>query len=263
MEGTTVTHAAVRVDIEGADEPEPRVVDIKDRFVRAEAQAIGIDGVLHDEPHLALRGEAEHGLYVEVPLQVLSDHAGDHQPARGIGPIDSAVGTHDDIVRAVEFLALIARRDGDERAVLLHPPDRPRRPARNVKSPLPIERHAVGMIRRMDQDAFAHARRPPPDRVADDIDPQQALVAPIPDRAFAKGEAVRDRIELRVGADNPFEPRCREVDVHSFALPFGRDVLRSIGGGDFRSSGCQCACDRRNHNERSRSIESTMSWRLD
>src|SRR5262245_56041971 len=41
VEDAAVTHAAVAIDVEGADEPEPSVIDVEDRFVRAEAQAVG------------------------------------------------------------------------------------------------------------------------------------------------------------------------------------------------------------------------------
>src|SRR4029453_7814369 len=33
VEDTAVAYAAVAIDLEGADEPEPRVVDVEDRFV--------------------------------------------------------------------------------------------------------------------------------------------------------------------------------------------------------------------------------------
>src|SRR5262245_45174124 len=55
VKDAAVTHAAIAIDVEGADETEPRVVDVEDRFVRAEAQAVGIDRVLDRELDLALR----------------------------------------------------------------------------------------------------------------------------------------------------------------------------------------------------------------
>src|SRR5262245_18724232 len=68
VEDAAVAQAAVAIDVEGADETEPRVVDVEDRFVRAEAQAVGIDRVLHRELDLALRCEPEHGLDIELSL---------------------------------------------------------------------------------------------------------------------------------------------------------------------------------------------------
>src|SRR5262245_58251836 len=81
MEDAAVAYAAVALDVEGADEAEPGVVDVEGRFVRAEAQAVGIDRVLDHEPHLAPGRQAEHRLDVELALQVLAHHARDHQPA--------------------------------------------------------------------------------------------------------------------------------------------------------------------------------------
>src|SRR5262245_18805138 len=218
VEDAAVAHAAVGLDVEGADETEPRVIDVEDGFVRAEAQAVGINRVLDRDLDLALRREAEHRLDVELPLQVLADHARDHQPAGGVRPVDRAVGAHDDIVRAVELLALVARSDGDEGAVLLHPPDRARRPARDDEAALAVEGHAVGMIRRMDQRFLADPRFPLPDGVADDVGPQEALLAAIPNWSFAEIEPVRDGVERRIGAHDSFEARRREIDVHASPL---------------------------------------------
>src|SRR5262245_2459873 len=74
VKDTAVAYAAVAIDVEGADETEPRVVDVEDRFVRTKAQAVGIDRVLDRELDLALRREPEHGLDVELPLQILARH---------------------------------------------------------------------------------------------------------------------------------------------------------------------------------------------
>ena len=146
-----VADAAVGRDVEGADVRHPRVVDVEDFLVGAEAQPVRIDGVLDRELDLALRRQPEHGLDVEMALHVLADHAGDDEPAGGIGPVDRAVGAHDDVVRAVEFLALPVRRDGGERAVVLDAPDRALRPAGDHQPAFQIERHAVGVARRMHQ----------------------------------------------------------------------------------------------------------------
>src|SRR5215471_10037597 len=100
-----------------------RIIDVEDSLVRAEAQSVGIDGVFDGEFDLALRREAEDGLDVKLALHVLADHAGNDEAAGGIGPIDRAVRAHDDVVWAVEFLALPARRKGRERTVMLDAPD--------------------------------------------------------------------------------------------------------------------------------------------
>src|SRR5262249_11221810 len=92
---------------------------------------------------------------------------------------------------------------------------------------LAVEGHAVGMVGGMDQHLLADARRPLPDGVADDIDPQESLVAPIPYRTFAEIEPVGDGVERRIGAGDPLEAGCREVDVH-LAASYGRLAMKSI-----------------------------------
>src|SRR5262249_31109556 len=114
MEQAAVGHAAVGRNVERGDMRHPRIVHIKYSFVGAEAQPVGIDGVLHGELYLAARGEPEHRLNVEMALQVLANHPRNNEAAGGVGPIDGTVRPHDDVVRTVEFLALPARRNGGE-----------------------------------------------------------------------------------------------------------------------------------------------------
>ena len=63
---------------------------------------------------------------------------------------------------------------------------------------------------------LANPRPPLPDRVTDDIGPQETLVPAIPDRTFAEIEPVRDGIEPRIGSDDPCQAGCREIDVQQF-----------------------------------------------
>src|SRR5262249_50907274 len=172
-----------------------------------------IGHVLDDEVDLALRGETEHALEVELALHVLADHSRDHEPAGRVGPVDAAVRAHHDVVWAVELLALVVGRGGGERAVMLDAPDRALRPARNVEPAFAIERHAVGMAGRVHQRLGADARRPLVDGVADDVGPQEALLAAVPHRAFAEGEAVRDLIERRRLARDAVETGRGEIDI--------------------------------------------------
>src|SRR5215813_13023635 len=71
------------------------------------------------------------------------------------------------------------------------------------------------MTRWMDQDVLADPRFPLPDGVADDVSPQEALLAAIPHRSFAEIEPMRDGVERRIGAHDAFEAGRREIDVHA------------------------------------------------
>ena len=138
-----------------------------------------------------------------------------------------AVRSHDDVVWAVELLALVAGRDGDQRAVVLDAPDRALRPARDDQAALPIEGHPIGVARWMNERLPADARRPLVDRVADDVGPEKAMLAPVPDRTLTEIEPVRDLVERRIGAGDPFEPGRSQVYVHglfSSVRPMGAAI---------------------------------------
>src|SRR5215472_627783 len=135
MEKAAFADAAIRRNVEGTDVRHPRVIDVENLLVRAEAEPVGINGILDRELDLALRREPEHRLDVEMALHIFADHARDDETTSGIGPVHRAVGAHDDVVGAVEFLALPARRDRSERAVMLYAPDRALRPAGDHQPP--------------------------------------------------------------------------------------------------------------------------------
>src|SRR5262249_9490506 len=97
-------------------------------------------------------------------------------------------------------------------------PDRALRPARNEEPAFAIERHAIGMARRMDQRLGADAGRPFVDRVADNVGPQKALLAPVPHRTLAEIEAVRDLVEPQVWTRDALESRRGKIDVHETPL---------------------------------------------
>src|SRR5262249_34363411 len=156
--------ATVLVDVEGADDPEAGVVDVKQRLVLRERKPVGIDAVGDHERDVSCRRQAEDTLNIELALQIIADHAGYHEPTGGIGPIDCAVGAHHDVVWAVEFPALVSLRERDERAVRFDAPDRARRPAGNDHAALPVDGHAVGVARGMNQHLLADAGAPLPAR---------------------------------------------------------------------------------------------------
>src|SRR5262245_29670101 len=73
------------------------------------------------------------------------------------------------------------------------------------------------MMGGMHQRFCADAWRPFVDRVTDDVGPKEALLAPVPHRAFAEGEAVRDLVERRRLAGDALETRHGEINVHGRA----------------------------------------------
>src|SRR5215475_6972568 len=81
VEQAARTDAAIRADVEGADDAEPRVVDIEQLFVSREGEPVGIEAIGDRQVNVARRSDAEDALHVEVPLQVVAHHPGDHQAA--------------------------------------------------------------------------------------------------------------------------------------------------------------------------------------
>jgi len=78
---------------------------------------------------------------------------------------DRIIGFHDDVVRAVEPLALIAIRQDGDRAIMLCPADTPRLMLAGDQPTLPIDGIAVGVIRGLPEDrglpmAFVVAHHP-------------------------------------------------------------------------------------------------------
>src|SRR5262245_21989665 len=97
---------------------------------------------------------------------------------------------------------------------MLDAPDGALRPAGDYEATLAVEGHSVGVAGGMHQHRFPHAGGPLIDGVADDIDPEKAPLAAIPDRAFAEIGPVRHLIERRIGADDARELRRDNVDIH-------------------------------------------------
>src|SRR5262245_4379573 len=100
---------------------------------------------------------------------------------------------------------------------MLAAPDSALRPAGDGEPTFEIEGHAVGVARGVHQRRLLYAGYPLVDRVADDIDPEEALAPMVPDRTFAEQSALGDLVEWRIGADDAFEFRRRRVEIHQRA----------------------------------------------
>src|SRR5476651_1277962 len=149
-----------------------------------------------------------------MTLHVFADHAGDNEAACGVGPIHRTIGAHDDIIWAVEFFALPVRCDGGVRAVMLDAPDRPLRPTGDHQSSVQIKSHTVGVARGMHQNRFSDARKPLVDSVADNIDPEKAPLAAVPNRALTEICSVSNLIERWIGTHDTLKSLRNAVDVH-------------------------------------------------
>src|SRR5678815_2157698 len=114
---------------------------------------------------------------------------------------------HDDVVRAVELLVLIFRRDRRNRSVLLEAVNRAAAPAGDRQPSFLVERHAVRVPRGTQHDFAPDARLPFPDGVADDVNPVQLTGTLVPHGTFAEGQALLDAVERRIAIVDPLETR--------------------------------------------------------
>ena len=209
---------AVGAHVVCADLAEPRVVHVQRLLVRREGEPVGIDRVADRRAQVAggraFRPDPEHALEVEVLLEVVGLHPRVVQRARRIREPDRAVRLDYDVVRAVDPLAAEFRGERLDAAVRLDAPHRARCPAGDEEPALAVERQAVRVRRGPLEHFGAAAARAPPDRVADDVDPPEAAVAPVPHRPFAEAHAVVQALELRVAWNEACEPGRGAIDVN-------------------------------------------------
>ena len=84
----------------------------------------------------------------------------------------------------------------------------------------------------MNENGFSDPGRPLVDRVADDIDPEEPLLAAIPNGPLAEISALRDLIERRICFDDAIEARVDPVEIHRNSLPGHTKQARRIAAED-------------------------------
>ena len=211
---TRILHAAVGLHIPHANEVLPRVVDVEKRFVGRESEAVRIDAVFDDERRLPRGRNAEDAVEIEIALHVLTVHLHVEERAGRIREIDAAVGLHHDVVRRVELLPVPLRAQCRDRAVELHAPDAPPAPAGDEEASFLVEGHAVGLVARPHDDLPLPPRRALPDRIADDVDPEELTGALVPHGTFSEVKVVCDHFELRVTRQDALETRSGHIEFH-------------------------------------------------
>src|ERR1044071_3574846 len=106
-EHASVRERAVGADVVDLDEGARRVVDVEQRLVRREAEAVRllVLVLLDDELRIAPTGRnPEDALPAELPLALEAEDG--HAPVPRVGETDRAVGLDPDVVRAVQLLPL-------------------------------------------------------------------------------------------------------------------------------------------------------------
>src|SRR4051794_7643480 len=210
---------AVRGHVEDADVAVLGVVDVQQRLVGREAQAVGLAEVVHQQLRVAaLRRDPVDALEGEVLLAL--DAEPRHPPVSGVGEVDRAVALDDDVVGAVELAPLVVAGQDlppAARAVGIHPHDRARDVLAHDQAALVVERHAVALVGGLGHLAHARALVPAPARVARHVAEQQEPARGVPDRALREGEPGPQPLDLGVLVDQLEEGGS--VDLRSHLSP--------------------------------------------
>src|SRR4051812_9737507 len=188
---------AVVADVEGADVRPLRVVDVEDALVGGEAQPVGLAEVVVEQLRLAAAGrEPVEALEGEVLLAL--DAEPGHAPVRRVREVDRAVAFDDDVVGAVELLALEVRRQhlaARPRPVGVHPHDRARDVLADDEPAVEVERHAVALVGRAGDLAHAALLVPAAAGVAGHVAEEQEALR-VPERTLGEREPRAELLEL-------------------------------------------------------------------
>ncbi len=187
-------HGAAGVELERVDVLGPaRVGDVERALVRREGQPVGILAIGHHRGRAVRRDAIDPGI---GKLALREGHA-----QAGIGEVDAPVGAADDVVRAVEALALPAVHQ-DLAAAIARPARHPTVAAlADDQPPLQVKRRAVALAGVVAYQLGRLAGRQPVQRALADVD-ESVEALRVPQRplgeAEAGGEALgRGRVEDR------------------------------------------------------------------
>src|SRR4030095_2726345 len=118
-----------------------------------------------------------------------------------IAEVDTAVGCADDVVRAIELLALVVCRDRRDAPVGLGAGHLARRVLAREQASLAVPREPIGLVARLPEGGDAVALGPAPEMIAGHITPEQIVLPRMPERTLREQEVRRDPLELDAGTD--------------------------------------------------------------
>src|SRR5262249_7961564 len=135
---------------------------------------------------------------------------------------DRAVGADDDVVRAVQLLALEVRGQDGDGAVRLPASDAARLCLADEQAPALVAGQPVCHLARAAPLAHAAGVVVGADHVAGDVAEQEVAASRLrPDRPLGEVEAAREALQLRVRIDELHEPLVADLDRHT-RRKFGR-----------------------------------------
>src|SRR5262249_39327904 len=114
-----------------------------------------------------------------------------------IGEVDATVRLADDVVRAVELLALIVSGERDDAAIRLGPRDLARGVLAGQQATLPIVGEAVRLVARLAERGDAVGRRPAPHVIGRHVAEEQELAARMPQGSLGEEKPGAELLEAR------------------------------------------------------------------
>ena len=191
------TAEAVAGDLEAPDVPPPCVDDVELGLVGGECEPVRAAEVVGDDHRVArqrieavdvARADLADG---PVPLVVTID------PVARVGEPDRAVGMLDDVVRAVEPLAVVAVGQHGHASVGLGPGERPMTLLAGDQPTLPVDRVAVGVAGRGAEDA---------DCARQLVEPQHPVVGDVAEQQVAPRGEVRRPLRPAATREHTLDP---------------------------------------------------------
>src|SRR4051812_4916024 len=226
-EHAPVGDGAVRLTVEHADVSSRRVVDVQERLVRGETEAVRLLEVVDEELRVAAAGsDPVDALEAELALPLDAEHG--HAAVPRIAEVDGAVACFDHVVGAVELLALVV--GGDHVAatpgpVRIHAHERARRVLADEQASVRVVGHAVALVARVGDLGDAVLLAPAATDVAGHVAEEKETPLLVPDRALGEGEARAQPLELRLPIDELEE--LLRLDVHAHLGSFARSARRA------------------------------------
>src|SRR5262250_3032670 len=205
--------AAVGLHVEDADVLAGGVVDEEATAVPREAEAVGpVEIVHHERRALRIAARSVDALEAEFLLALHSVEV--HAAVRRVAEVDAAVGRADDVVGAVELLAVVVGGHGRDAPVRLGARDLARGVLAGEEAPLPVPGEAVGLVARLAERGDAVGGRPPTEMVPRHVAPQEILPRGVPEGPLGEKATARDLLELHLGPYDGGEARIADLDRH-------------------------------------------------
>src|SRR4051812_16833483 len=210
-------HAAVREPVVGPDVEDANVrtfcvVDVEERLVHREAEAVRLREVVDEKLQVAAAGgDSVDALEVEI-LLALEPEAG-HTPVGRVGEDDRAVAGDDHVVRAVQLLALPVGGDRLASSIRLLADDGAGDVLADDEVAVIVERHAVALVTRVAQHRDTVGRVPAAALVGRHVTEVERPIGH-PDRALRECEPCRDLLDLGVLVDELAQLLGTHSDSH-------------------------------------------------